>query len=106
MAERLKTGKLRRSANDAEINPMDGVANLADVMLVFACGLILALIVSFNVDIGRTEKLVGLTQGEQVSEIDGLAEGEMDEGGGSGYEELGKVYRDPSTGKLYMVTEG
>ena len=105
MSKLLQGGSLRRVRESADINPLEGVANLADVMLVLACGLILSLIVSFNVDWGRSEKLVGLTQGEQISEIDGFAEGQEDENGGAHYEELGKVYRDPATGKLYMVIE-
>ena len=53
-----KTGRLRVVRKKESFNPMDGMANLADVMLVFACGLLIALIASWNVDInsaGQTE---------------------------------------------------
>ena len=98
------SGELPR---EDEINPMDGVANLADVMLVLACGLMLALIINWNVDIGgNTNSAVAVNKGQEVSELDGLT--------GSGgealnddtkYEKMGTVYKDPATGKLYMVTE-
>ena len=39
-----------------DINPMESVANLADVMLVFACGLLIALIAAWNVDVTRTNE--------------------------------------------------
>ena len=41
----------RRRRQEAEVNPMDGVANLADAMLVLAVGIMLALILNWNVDI-------------------------------------------------------
>ena len=35
---------------DDNENPMDSLTNLFDVMLVFACGLMVALVMSLNVD--------------------------------------------------------
>ena len=102
---RLRQGRLRTGKTEEMVNPMDGVANLADAMLVFACGLLLSLIINWNVDVGRTEKLVGLNPDTQLTEMsetetknpDDLVQGE-------GYEEMGVVYRDSSTGKLYVVS--
>lgn len=37
-----------------EVDAMAGVANLADVMLVFACGLMAAVILNWNVDLSKT----------------------------------------------------
>ncbi len=34
----LRSAPMRRRKMDDELNPLDGVANLADIMLVFACG--------------------------------------------------------------------
>jgi hypothetical protein len=103
-------GRLSATGEKKEsINPMDGIANLADVMLVLACGLMVALIVSWNVDIGRSETLVGVDEGTQMTEVDGVTQPDGTTGTpseGNGYEEMGKVYRDPTTGKLYMVLEG
>lgn len=108
MRRRYGSGRLSGGAEQSEeINPMDGVANLADVMLVLACGLMLALIINWNVDVGNTEP-VQLEQGQEIAELEGLQTGQTsDLEDADQYEEMGTVYRDPTTGKLYMiVTEG
>ena len=92
-----------------DVNPMEGLINLADVMLVLAAGLMLALIINWNIDIGETVgATVPVTQGEEVSGM----EGPGNENSGDDtldyteYEKMGIVYKDPATGKLYMVTSG
>jgi hypothetical protein len=106
MLRNLTSGRLLRTEGSSEFNPMDGLANLADVMLVFACGLLLALVASFNVDWDRSANLVGITQGEEIAQIEGLADGAMESSWeDAGLEELGRVLRDPVTGTLYMVTD-
>jgi hypothetical protein len=81
---------------------MEGAANLADAMLVLACGLMLALVINWDVDIARSpgEAAAALTEVEGVAEGGAAAEAQE---APAGLEELGVVYRDPSTGKLYMV---
>jgi hypothetical protein len=85
------------------VNPLEGLANLADVMLVFACGLMLALVINWNVDI--TARSAGdETRDEEMtrlSDISGGAGTALDDD--TPYERLGTVYRDPTTGQLYMV---
>jgi hypothetical protein len=105
--------KLRRNrlggeifSGDESVNPMDGVANLADVMLVLACGLMLALIINWNVDVSITSaKSDAPVATPALTEIESGASGEetpLDDE--TEYEELDvAVYRDPATGKLYMV---
>ena len=54
--------------DEEEQNPMEGVANLVDAMLVLACGLMMAIISFYNVDInGINTKAEELKQ-EQRSE--------------------------------------
>ncbi|MBR5228561.1 MAG: DUF2149 domain-containing protein [Firmicutes bacterium] len=91
-----------------DINPMEYVANLADVMLVFACGLMLALITYWNVDVvGIGQTAVDINQGQEVtSQMQNLTDEQGEGLEGSGLNEYGKVYQDPETGKLYMVMEG
>lgn len=91
-----------------DINPMDGVANLADIMLVFACGLMLALILNWNVDVaGTANGTVQVDQGQEVTDMAGLdGDGTDNPDKTTQYEEYGIVYRNPSTGKLYMITDG
>jgi hypothetical protein len=82
-------------------NPIEGMANLADVMLVMAVGLMLALVVNWNVDIAS--KSEEASAAEEVTAIDGLSGEGTPLDDDTQYEELGVVYRDPATGKLYMV---
>ena len=107
--KRRKTGKFKPSAafGSEDVNPMDGVANLADVMLVFACGIMLALITYWNVDVSGVTGSVQVDPGQEITEdIGGFGQQENEaEPSDTQYEEYGKVYRDPATGKLYMVTE-
>ena len=50
----LKRKLRREEAESEDVNPMEGVANLADVMLVLAVGMMLALVVAWNVDIASS----------------------------------------------------
>lgn len=92
-----------RDEKPEDINPMEGIANLVDAMLVLACGLMLALIINWNVDVGSAGTTVELEKDREVSELSGGGNGEVSEMQ-NGYEEMGMVYRDPKTGKLYMVS--
>ena len=89
---------------DAEdVDPRVGLVNLADVMLVFACGLMLALVIHWNVNVGVTE--LDETEMTQIEEenIANMAENFTKEG--SSYNELGVVYQDPTTGQMYLLQE-
>lgn len=89
-------GKLRAGRkHNEDINPMDGMANLVDVMLVFACGLIIALIAAWNVDVTKTPYKVDSIKQQQ-------SQTEMDK---KDLKEMGKVYKDPNTGKMYVIED-
>ena len=85
---------------------MEGITNIMDVMLVLASGLMLALSVYWNIDLGPAGELVDLQRGQEITEgfvlrddlIETLGEGEL-------YEKMGTVYKDPRTGKLFMLTD-
>lgn len=104
---RSRLGRRTESSffEDSEQNPMDSLANLVDAMLVLACGLMMAIISFYNVDIkgssSRTEEL----KQEQLKEVEDY--GIIDENGNiaGGFESRGKVYEDKKTGKMYVVTE-
>ena len=90
---------------DEDYNPMEGVANLADVMLVFACGLMLALITYWNVDVGGfAANAAEVQQGVEITDMQGLDDtgNPLDED--AQYEEVGTLYRAPD-GTLYAVTK-
>ena len=75
-----------------EVDAMAGVANLADVMLVFACGLMAAVILNWNVDLSKTR--VEILQREQMQELDNAEEMEQDIQSSSSFEQKGTVYED------------
>ena len=92
------------SYSDAEdADPRVGLVNLADVMLVFACGLMLALVTYWNLDVSKMTEVV---QADEMAEVSGIEdfEGQMS-GGGTSFNELDMVYEDPMTGKMYMLKE-
>jgi len=97
----MKTGKLSRSTTspflESEGSPMESIANIVDVMLVFACGLLLALVTVWNVDIG-------LDRPDNMYEVSDVVEGSQDVQKDN-LQEAGKVYRDPATGNLYFIEE-
>jgi hypothetical protein len=97
MADRFAS----RFDQESEGDPMSVMGNLVDVMLVFACGLIAALIVQSPQLIDALEPVQQeVKQGRELPEVPETA-GE----GGAGMESVGTVYRDPETGKLILVGE-
>ena len=87
-----------------DVDPMSGTTNLVDAMLVFACGLLLALVVRYNVPIN--DDLTEAVQTGDMTQIENPEElTDSKDDGGKGYEEMGIVYRDPETGKLYVKVE-
>ena len=76
---------------------MESIANIVDVMLVFACGLLLALVTVWNVGIG-------LDRPDNMYEVSDVVE-ESQSVSKDNLQEAGKVYRDPATGNLYFIEE-
>ena len=108
--------KIRKNRNKVEEDPMAGITNLVDVMLVIAVGFLVFIVISWNMqgvvfsDMSAEEKqdamksmksAVEVNQGESINDTP-----DSKEGSGEGYNEVGKVYKDPKSGKLIMVEEG
>lgn len=98
----MSVPRYRRSRfDDAGEEPLGPMANLVDVMLVFALGLIVALAAAGG---GMPDKLsrggVDIDRGRELPDVPNGA-GEQ----GSGYEAVGQVYRDPETGRLILIGE-
>lgn len=85
------------------IDPMSGIANLIDVILVFACGLLLALVVNYGVDLTSMDTVTQTGDMQQIDDADEITRS-TDEGG-KGYESVGQAYRDPKTGQLYIEVQ-
>ena len=106
--------KQRRRSNRVEEDPMAGTANLVDAMLVIAVGFLVFVIISwnmqaivFNEDMTPEQKQQVMQSIKSVSEVNQGQElnetPDTSNSSGQGYTEMGKVYKDPSTGKLIMV---
>jgi hypothetical protein len=109
---RHKSGK--RLDKGEEEDPMAGAANLVDAMLVIAVGLLVFLVISwnmqsivFNDDLTQEQRQKMMQDMQQVTELDQGQElnetPDVSNSSGKGYTEMGKVYRDSDTGKLIMV---
>lgn len=103
-------------SSDDDESPMDFTVNIVDCMLVLALGFMLFAIMSMNMqnivfgDMTPEEKaklaesIKNTVQVEKTEEITEPLEN-ISDGGGDDYSKVGKVYEDPKTGKLYMVSE-
>ncbi len=109
-----------------EVNPMNYTGNMSDAMLILAVGIMLALIIHWNVDVsttggdmsdsGRTLQEQSDGQGgespvnkDKAISFDGEDLHEVDESrdmsDGGGMDKLGEVYYDEGTGKYYVVRQ-
>lgn len=103
----------RRRASDDDIDPMVGTTNLVDAMLVLALGFLIFVVISWNMqsvifsDMSQDQKQAVMESMKQVSEVTQGQElndtPDTSQSSGQGFTELGKVYKDPSSGKLIMV---
>ena len=93
---------LRRRSGTEEVDPMSSLGNIGDIMLVFACGLMVALVVAWNVDLGKFTQ-VQMDQEIQQDDIEQITEQLYGEG--NAFVEKGTVYQDPVTGKYYLVED-
>jgi hypothetical protein len=85
-------------------DPQASLVNLVDIMLVFICGLIVALVSSQPVlDMTSNSAEGGKQVVEAGRELTDLPEGLKGQAAGAGMEPVGQVYRDPKTGKLILV---
>ena len=97
--------KGRKRFSEAEEDPMAGTSNL-----VIAVGLLIFVVISWNMQsvVFQDSQQQPIEQSSpdvtEVSEGQALNETpDTSNSSGQGYMEMGKVYKDPSTGKLIMV---
>ena len=114
-----KLGRTRERFGGEDVNPMNYLSNLSDVMLILAVGIMLALVVHWNVDITASGGQAQGNTGENGSvlvdkdhavtmtdeELARLQEQSGVTGGGEGLEKRGEVYYDAETGTYYIVRD-
>ena len=105
--------KCKKRFSEGEEDPMAGTSNLVDAMLVIAVGFLIFVVISWNMqsvifqDNSQDQSkavqqsptnITEVTEGQELNETP-----ESSQSSGQGYMEMGKVYKDPATGKLIMV---
>ena len=103
--------KSKKRFSEGEEDPMAGTSNLVDAMLVIAVGLLIFVVISWNMQSVVFQDSQQQQQIEQTSpDVTEVSEGQVlnetpdtSNSSGSGYMEMGKVYKDPATGKLILV---
>jgi len=96
------SGSFRPAKQVEEVDPMSSLGNIGDIMLVFACGLMVALVVAWNVDLG---KFTQVQMDQEIQQVDIEQITEQLYGEGNAFVEKGTVYQDPVTGKYYLVED-
>lgn len=104
--------KWRSSSFDAQGDePLGPLANLVDIMLVFACGLIAALVAQsadlkqhFNVELQQPQpQQQTISRGKELTDVPESLKDSVK--GIEGYQSMGQVYKDPKTGKLILISQ-
>lgn len=90
--------------DDSMEDPQTSLVNLVDIMLVFICGLVVALVsaqrqMQTDVDAASAGQEV-VQKGRELTE---LPEGLRGQQAGEGMQPVGQVFKDPKTGKLILV---
>jgi hypothetical protein len=101
MENRFSSGHFSQQEDE----PLGPLANLVDIILVFACGLIAALVaISPNLqEHFNTETSQKVSTGKELANLPSNMKKNLDKG--SEFESLGQVYKDPKTGKLILISK-
>lgn len=100
----------RSRFDDTMEDPQTSLVNLVDIMLVFICGLVVALVSASKsqdaFDASGKSGQANQARQEIVQkgrELTDLPEGLRGQQAGEGMQPVGQVFRDPKTGKLIFV---
>ena len=101
MIRRSGAGRLHQEqyAHEEDVNPMESTSSIADVMLVLAVGMMLAVVINWNVDINKnTIREIDDPQSVGSDQI-------SDQGAEQNLEEKGTVYYDAEKDQYYVKVE-
>jgi hypothetical protein len=96
----------RSRFDDAMEDPQTSLVNLVDIMLVFICGLVVALVSAQRQSQAEVQEAAasGVRQMvEKGRELPEIPEGLRGQTAGEGMQPVGQVFKDPKTGKLILV---
>ena len=101
---RRLTSRLRRDT-EQPVNPMDGLGNLVDAMLVLAVGIMLALILNWKVDITTVDYAAEPEDSSIPIDSSDISEAEKQELDEEMLQRIGALYYDEESGMYYAVME-
>ncbi|MCC8123192.1 MAG: DUF2149 domain-containing protein [Oscillospiraceae bacterium] len=101
MARKTRRLVTRKEREAESINPMAGLGNLSDIMLVFACGLMIAIILLWQVNLKDIVMIFDENNLVEVTDPD-TVENMMNSLSDS--DKIGSAYSDKS-GKVFTLTE-
>ncbi len=107
MLRRNGSGRLRGGHSGGrareEVNPMATVANLVDAMLVLAVGIMLALIISWNLNVSENGQVTEKVDKDKA--VSSFTDDDLQkkEDNSSKLEKQGTVYYDPETDQYYVI---
>ena len=99
---RLRARRMR--AEEAPVNPMDGLGNLADAMLVLAVGIMLALVLNWKLDLTAVTSAPEETESPVAIAEEELREPETETPDAEALQRIGALYYDEKTGTYYAIT--
>ena len=99
-------------SEDSDISPMDNISNMSDAMLVLAVGIMLALVLNWNIDIkdiNYEQQKGDVVEENKLEEFNDENSKERTditkEDVESNYVKSGTVYTDTATGKTYVILD-
>ena len=101
MIRRSGAGRLHVDDNEYEedVNPMEGTSSMSDAMLVLAVGMMLAVVINWNVDINKN--VIKKIDNPKTVNSDQIS----DQGEEQNLEEKGTVYYDPAKDQYYVKVD-
>ena len=99
---RLRARRLR--AEESTVNPMDGLGNLADAMLVLAVGIMLALVLNWKLDLTAVSAEPEATDEPIAISEDDMRSTDADALDAEALQRVGTLYYDEETGTYYAIT--
>ena len=105
--KKQKYNKIKHRFDDDTANPMEYVGNLVDAMLVLAVGIMLALVINWNVDIFSSQ---GDYSDSDTQSAVSFSENDLEKTDKEKTPEellkMGTVYFDSETGTYYIIEDG
>ncbi len=104
--EKRNRRRARRSSYE-EVDPMTYVSNMSDVMLILAVGIMVALILHWQVPVGQTQDNRQEEQEQQEQDVVTFSDNDLgsEQEMPDQAEQIGNVYFDEASGTYYILQD-